>query len=134
MLLLRSHSRTVLLALLLLGGCHFTNGYVQAPSRRTPPPPLLPPSVAQTSGAPNTTGSLQADAPTHRDIGAPPQCATNDDCVRATCCHANACVPRGQAPHCSDVMCTMDCRPNTLDCGGRCACEGGLCVAHLARP
>ena len=50
-------------------------------------------------------------------------------CVPATCCHPTACVPENQAPDCSNVMCTMDCRPGTLDCGqGYCAVVDDKCA------
>jgi hypothetical protein len=58
-------------------------------------------------------------------------CVKDDDCVRAVCCHANACVPKGQAPSCRGVMCSMTCLPYTIDCGGGCTCVGGKCAARL---
>lgn len=57
------------------------------------------------------------------------ECAVDADCVPASCCHPASCVPAAQKPDCADVMCTMHCAPNTLDCGGRCACEAGSCKA-----
>jgi hypothetical protein len=59
-------------------------------------------------------------------------CYTDADCVPATCCHPTACVARAAAPVCRGVFCTQHCAPGTLDCGGRCACEAGRCVARLA--
>ena len=61
-------------------------------------------------------------------------CAVDADCVPASCCHASSCVPAAQKPDCSAVMCTMNCQPETMDCGGRCACEAGSCKAILAAP
>ncbi|NOR84670.1 hypothetical protein GQ473_00990 [archaeon] len=67
-------------------------------------------------------------------------CTSNDDtnttnttqylvCVPATCCHPIACVPEDQAPDCSNVMCTMDCQPGTMDCGqGYCAVVNNKCT------
>ena len=50
-------------------------------------------------------------------------------CVPATCCHPIACVPESQAPNCGGVMCTMDCRPGTMDCGqGYCAVVDDKCI------
>jgi hypothetical protein len=31
-------------------------------------------------------------------------------------------------------MCTRECRGNTLDCGGHCLCQNGLCAAQFAPP
>lgn len=59
------------------------------------------------------------------------ECSSDSDCVPATCCHATECVPKDQAPDCDDVMCTMECRPGTLDCGGSCACVEGECTAQV---
>jgi hypothetical protein len=61
----------------------------------------------------------------------PDPCTRDEDCVPEGCCHAKACVARGRAPDCSAVMCTMECRPGTLDCGGRCLCQEGRCAARL---
>lgn len=59
-------------------------------------------------------------------------CRTAADCVPATCCHATACVPRNAGPDCDDVMCTRECRPGTIDCGGGCECREGRCAARPA--
>ncbi len=59
-------------------------------------------------------------------------CSTDSECVPAECCHATACVSKSQAPQCADVMCTMECRGGTLDCGGSCGCKEGKCNAVLA--
>lgn len=58
-------------------------------------------------------------------------CSTDADCVPATCCHATACVAVADAPDCAAVMCTMNCEPNTMDCGGGCVCQSGACSAKL---
>jgi len=64
--------------------------------------------------------------------GAPPlDCRADADCVPASCCHATACVAKRAAPDCAGVMCTMVCRPGTLDCGGGCECRQDRCVARL---
>jgi len=62
------------------------------------------------------------------------ECSSNSDCVPADCCHATSCVPAGQAPDCSGVACTMDCRPGTMDCYGGCECQSSKCVARLSEP
>jgi hypothetical protein len=59
-------------------------------------------------------------------------CVKDDDCVRAVCCHANACVPKARAPSCAGVMCSMICLPYTIDCGGGCTCSAGKCAARLS--
>lgn len=59
-------------------------------------------------------------------------CQTDADCVPAGCCHPAACVAQANAPTCGEVMCTADCRPDTMDCGGGCLCHEGRCAARLA--
>jgi len=61
------------------------------------------------------------------------RCTTDSECVPATCCHAMACVAAANAPSCSDVACTAECRPGTIDCGGRCFCHVGVCAASIVR-
>ena len=59
-------------------------------------------------------------------------CQGDADCVPASCCHSDACVEKSQKPHCGNIMCTMECRPDTLDCGqGRCACKSNHCTARI---
>ena len=56
--------------------------------------------------------------------------SANAECsVPASCCHSQLCVPTGLEPNCSGVFCSMQCEPNTLDCGGSCACQKGKCAA-----
>lgn len=59
------------------------------------------------------------------------ECNTDSDCVPASCCHAKACVSASNAPVCKGMMCTMNCEPGTLDCGGKCACVNNKCSAQL---
>lgn len=75
---------------------------------------------------------LAACAPDGRPAAAGAECAVDADCVPAACCHATACVAKAAAPDCRAVMCTMECRPGTLDCGGACLCRAGRCAARLA--
>lgn len=56
------------------------------------------------------------------------ECSTAADCVPDDCCHATGCTGKSNAPSCDGVMCTMDCQPGTLDCGGGCGCVEGKCV------
>ena len=55
------------------------------------------------------------------------ECSQDSDCVKDACCHASGCVPINQAPNCSGMACTLECKPNTLDCGGRCLCQNNQC-------
>jgi hypothetical protein len=58
------------------------------------------------------------------------ECTTDDDCVPSTCCHADSCVPKGEAPSCDDTFCTAVCEPGTLDCNqGSCKCINNKCGA-----
>jgi hypothetical protein len=76
------------------------------------------------SGAPPPPAAPSAET-------AAPACVADDDCVPASCCHPSSCVPRDRAPDCGAVLCTMECRPATLDCGGGCVCRDGQCAARL---
>ncbi|MFC2175058.1 hypothetical protein ACFLQ2_04305 [archaeon] len=60
-------------------------------------------------------------------------CKVDADCVAETCCHARRAVNAPNAPNCTDVACTMDCEPGTVDCGqGYFACsESEQCVVIL---
>jgi hypothetical protein len=60
-------------------------------------------------------------------------CASDTECRPADCCHAAACVGAAQAPSCVDAVCTMECRANTIDCGGGCLCHQGRCAARIVR-
>ncbi|MCK4326992.1 MAG: hypothetical protein KAW41_00790 [Candidatus Diapherotrites archaeon] len=56
-------------------------------------------------------------------------CTIDADCVAEQCCHPTSSVNTLNAPNCTDVACTLDCRPNTVDCGqGYFACASGQCV------
>ncbi len=51
------------------------------------------------------------------------------ECVPAECCHATSCVLKENMPDCGMTMCTMDCRPGTMDCGqGHCELQEDECV------
>ncbi len=95
----------------LLGGCGPKQGEQPAPSPQPQPQP--------------TTAAAEA--------GDASDCAVDADCVPASCCHPNSCVPVAQKPECTDMMCTMQCAAGTMDCGGRCACEAGSCKAILGQ-
>lgn len=104
--------RTALVGLVVLFGLACGPKPADPPPASQPPPVTPPPS--QTEGG--------------------DQCSVDADCVPASCCHPATCVPVAQKPDCKDQMCTMQCAPNTLDCGGRCACEAGSCKAILGTP
>lgn len=95
---------------------------VEPPADDLPPDPdpINPPDEPPTTGGGDNLV-----------IGDDP-CTTDDDCVPADCCHPAACVAQSNAPSCGDVMCTMECRMGTLDCGGACLCHEGRCAARLS--
>jgi len=68
--------------------------------------------------------------PTETDLES--ECSKDSDCVPASCCHSDSCVPAGEAPNCEGMMCSMECKPETLDCGqGSCKCIDNKCKAVL---
>jgi putative hemolysin len=61
------------------------------------------------------------------------ECNSDSDCVAASCCHSTSCVSKDKAPLCSGIACTMNCQPNTLDCGyGSCSCVNNKCTVVLS--
>jgi len=60
------------------------------------------------------------------------ECSSDSGCVPASCCHSSECVPASEAPNCEGRMCSMECKPGTLDCGqGFCECMNSKCRAVL---
>jgi len=60
------------------------------------------------------------------------ECSKDSECVPAACCHSDSCVPASEAPSCEGIMCTMECMPDTMDCGqGSCKCIDNKCKAVL---
>ncbi|HLC90478.1 MAG TPA: hypothetical protein VJI15_01805 [Candidatus Nanoarchaeia archaeon] len=60
------------------------------------------------------------------------QCAIDKDCVPAGCCHAKDALNTDFAPDCEGAICTLNCEPNTLDCGqGEIRCVEGECQALI---
>ncbi len=56
------------------------------------------------------------------------ECKTDSDCVPASCCHPSSCVAKVSAPVCNGIACTMDCKPESMDCGqGSCSCTNNKC-------
>lgn len=59
-------------------------------------------------------------------------CLSDYDCVAATCCHSTECVNKRYAPNCTNTLCTLECKPGTLDCNyGYCACINNKCEALI---
>ena len=59
-------------------------------------------------------------------------CEVDSDCIAAQCCHATDAVNKDNAPDCRGLLCTMNCEPDTLDCGqGEIKCVSGSCEAVL---
>ncbi|WAS92779.1 hypothetical protein [Nannocystis punicea] len=92
------------------------------------------PKPAPAEPVPEPPPVSEPPKPAPATAGGEGECKVDADCVPASCCHPASCVPAAQKPDCTDVMCTMQCAPNTLDCGGRCACEAGSCKAIFASP
>ncbi|MBI4152203.1 hypothetical protein HY495_00700 [Candidatus Woesearchaeota archaeon] len=62
-------------------------------------------------------------------IPAEQRCSLDADCVPDACCHAAGVVNAQFAPDCSETLCTLECRPETLDCGfGKIQCVKNECV------
>ena len=60
------------------------------------------------------------------------KCEIDADCVPDGCCHADSCVNENFKPNCDEIMCTLSCEPETLDCGqGSCLCVNNKCSAKI---
>lgn len=58
------------------------------------------------------------------------ECSIDKDCVAATCCHTTDALNKEHGPDCSGQLCTMECRPETIDCGqGEVKCIERSCTA-----
>ncbi len=69
---------------------------------------------------------------TPQDIPPEKLCESDDECVAASCCHSTDAVNKDHRPDCSNVFCTMECKPGTLDCGqGEIRCIDNKCTAVL---
>ena len=59
-------------------------------------------------------------------------CKVDSDCISETCCHANSCINKNFEPDCTDIICTTECAPNTMDCNqGSCQCINHKCKAVI---
>lgn len=64
------------------------------------------------------------------DVSDKKKCSSAADCVPVECCHAPDVVNRKFAPDCTDILCTEECLPNTLDCGqAEITCHNQECQA-----
>ncbi len=62
------------------------------------------------------------------------KCTQDTDCVPATCCHAADSVNKEHGPNCVGQLCTLDCEPNTIDCGqGKIKCVENQCKVELKK-
>ena len=76
------------------------------------------------------SNGMDKDSISKDDIGN--GCVRDSDCVPEVCCHSSTCVSIKNSPDCSDLFCTMECAPGTLDCGqGSCLCIDGKCRAEI---
>ncbi len=108
-------------------GCGSGCGSQQGESAAHPEPVVAP--------APDPIVSDPGEAATEATIVVGTDaCNTDADCVPSGCCHPTACGSRAHQPACGDAVCTSECRYGTLDCGGACLCQGGLCAARLSVP
>jgi hypothetical protein len=116
------------LAVAAFGGCHSSKPEAVTPSK--PSPTDWDAGLGADAWHAQTTDDPLLTAP-EPAAGAPEHCTTDDDCVPKSCCHPSACVASASAPACDGIMCTMECRGKTIDCGGHCGCQNGLCAAFL---
>ena len=59
-------------------------------------------------------------------------CTQDVDCVPNKCCHADGTVNRDFGPDCMGQLCTMECVPETIDCGqGEIKCLDNQCQVIL---
>lgn len=73
------------------------------------------------------TANITASIP---DSAGESTCVSNSDCLPTSCCHPSKCTSADKAPNCKGTFCTMECSPNSLDCGqGSCACVNNKCAA-----
>ncbi len=73
-------------------------------------------------------GVISCSLSSTNSIPAEKQCTVDADCVPAECCHAKSAVHQNFAADCSETFCTMECAPETLDCGqGEVKCVEGVC-------
>lgn len=97
-------------------------------------PPHRPKSVRPDGGIAPKKGRLATGTPDEGQTPAPSSevtapkfsndlCKKDEDCAPVAMCHSDRCVAASHAGAPIDVMCTMECRGGTVDCGfNHCAC------------
>jgi hypothetical protein len=56
-------------------------------------------------------------------------CSSDDDCIPEGECHPTSCINEDFIVRYSDMFCTTECAPGTMDCGqGSCICHDNECV------
>ncbi|MFH1275762.1 MAG: hypothetical protein ABIH82_01490 [Candidatus Woesearchaeota archaeon] len=66
------------------------------------------------------------------DVPVEKVCTIDSDCLPKECCHAKGAINKDSAPDCAMAICTMNCEPETLDCGqGEVKCVEGSCEAII---
>lgn len=119
-----------LTAFLLIAGCTKGNDSTQEK--------ILDKPFIINSENPITPNSDHQNTPLHQprdnkqSIAEKTQCDIDQDCAPASCCHPSQCVLAHLKPACRDTLCTQECQPQTMDCGGRCACLQHECIAMQA--
>lgn len=69
----------------------------------------------------------EREVPSGRNVEEDKKCEFDEDCVPASCCHAEDVVNLENAPSCEGVACTAICS-SVLDCGnGEPICKKGRC-------
>jgi len=70
--------------------------------------------------------------PFREDVADKYYCKSSLDCVPSQCCHPNSCIHKAFSPDCREVLCSVECAPNTLDCNqGSCQCINNKCQAII---
>jgi hypothetical protein len=83
-----------------------------------PNPAATDASAVDPSPAPPSSGAVKSP------IFSTDPCEKDEDCAPVAMCHADKCAARAHAgPTPSDMICTMECRAGTVDCGyNHCGC------------
>lgn len=115
----------ILLSIILISGCD------EKPTACTEEAKLCPDGSAVGRTGPDCEFAPCPETEEQEPEETKAECSINTDCVPAACCHAKECVPRSQAPNCKGMMCTMECAPGTIDCGGSCQCINNECKAVI---
>lgn len=122
----------LLIILVLLAACEaeiFEDTPEPIDSEQIPSEPIVNPEPIATDPIKTPTKEIQDDLDNAEQTES---CETDEDCVKATCCHASECTYKNNAPDCKLTFCTQECVPNTLDCQqGSCQCINSQCQAII---